>query len=756
MKKIRLISWLAAAFFCAAAFAEACGGASVRPQPYYGEIARALGLRLPVCHLSQKPLNDDISIKAWTNLVTAYDFNHDVFLKSDLALFEPMKKRIDNAIRRGDVSFGYDIYKIYLQRMTERLDFATNLLAAVASDPDADKKLRAPYSGKDFLWQRKDAPWPGSREEQDELWRSKIRNEILAQVISRELDREDELSGKRKASSTTNREVSVFTANDAATNLIKRYTQYMAVLTEPDEEMILQKYLSSVSTAYDPHSDYMSPAVKEDFDMEMNLSLCGVGAVLQLDDGALKIMEIMSGGPIDCDGRIKKGDKIVGVGQGDGPVEDCMYRPMRKTIKKIRGPKGTKVVLEIEPKNNPHQRKLIDLVRDEIKLEDQAATGRVEKVVLNGVTNTVGYLVLPAFYGTMDKSPDSPDFRSACDDMAKEIARMNAQGVSGLVFDLRLNGGGSLGEALKIAGLFIPRGPVVQVLEGGRLHVLPAPYGHTVAFRKPLVVLIDKASASASEIVAGVLQDTGRAVIAGDSSSHGKGTVQTVMDLGSAKYGSAKITTARFYRVTGSSTQVKGVESDIHLPSIYDELDMGEAKLPNALPWTAVAPADYSICWNMKSLIPELKRLSLERTSVSSNFVKHVKKVHALKEVSERKTVTLDYAKRKKIMRSDRDVDVDGGEDIPDKGGSSEVSKPGEDESDDKVGGGDASGGGKSKKGLRRSARSRKKEMRKTKDDPVLEESFNILCDMIRLTGGAQMDAGLKPRGVNWSRIFGD
>ncbi len=502
---------------------------------------------------------------------------------------------------------------------------------------------------------------------------------------------------------------------DAAVDLVKKYRQYMTVMTDPDEESVLQHYLSAVCRAYDPHTDYMSPTSKEDFDMEMNLSLCGVGAVLSMDDGALKIVEIMPGGPIDRDGRIKEGDKIIGVRQGDGEIEDVMWQPMKKSIRKIRGPKGTRVTLQILPRSDPSgaTKKLIELVRDEIKLEDQAVTGRVEKVTLGGVTRKLGYVYLPGFYGTMDKKPSDEGFRSCAMDVARYICDFNAKGAEGLVLDLRGDGGGSLREAVLLSALFVQAGPVVQIRDVRSVGCLSIPIGNPMIFKKPMVVLTDRASASASEIVAGHLHDTGRAIVVGDTITHGKGTVQTILGMGPEKYGTMKITTARFYRIDGRSTQVRGVAADIHLPSLLDSLDIGEDKLTYALPFTQIPAAEYRNVWNLTSYVPALKGLSHARTTADQRFTKHITNVKGMKEISEREFVPLEYSSRRAQMAADRElreVDELNGE-LDEDEGESEKKKE----------------------------KKRRKRNEPREDDVVLEEGFNILMDLIRMTAGAEI-----------------
>ena len=654
--------------------------AAVEPRNYYGKIGKRLADSLPKYHVLQQPMDDEISRRAWTNLVTFYDFDHSVFLKSDLDRLAAHQLTIDDELGREDISFGYGIYNLYVQRLGERIGFVTNLLAATKSwEFSTDETYRI---------RRKDAPWPETKAEAEDCWRKRIKNEVLVARINHDLDK------------STNR-------LDIATDLIKRYRQYMTFMTEPDEEAVLQHYLSAVSRAYDPHTDYMSPASKEDFDMEMNLSLCGIGATLTMDDGALKIVEIVPGSPCERDGRLKEGDKIVGVQQDGGPMEDVMWQPMKKSIKKIRGKKGTKVVLQVIPKSDSSgtEKKLIDLVRDEIKLEEYAATGHVETVTFNDVTRKLGYVYLPGFYGTMDKRPSDPGFRSCSMDIAQHLAEFNAQGVEGLVLDLRGNGGGSLREAVMLSALFVQSGPVVQIRDIRTVGSLPIPPGNPIAFRKPMVVLTDRASASASEIVAGHLQDTGRAIVIGDARTHGKGTVQTVMGMGPEKYGSFKVTTARFYRINGRSTQVEGVPADIHLPSLLDSLDIGEDKLTYALPFSSIQPADYRLSWDMHKYVKSLRGLSEARTAADEKFKKHLANVKGMREISDREEVSLEYAARKAQMAADREL-----RELDDE----------EKEDDDEE---------------TAAKKRRRKRNERQKNDVVLDESYKVLMDLIRMKG---------------------
>ncbi len=703
--------------------AEEKGAAQPMPLPHYGDVAQKVARVLPAAHLLQHPLDDDISQKAWTNLINSFDFDHSYLLQSDVNAFTNMQFQIDDAVKAGDVSFPYEIYRVFRERIEQRYVFVTNLLEKGCTFTEDES----------YTWKRKGAPWPATQAEQDELWRKRIKNELLVQVIGRELDRAD---ASNKVASATNK-VAAVTATNAVSavsavtnappvptieeNIAKRYKQLMIVIQDMDEEAILQRYLSSVAMAYDPHSDYMSPMRKEDFDIDMNLSLCGIGAQLRSEDGMAMIMEVIAGGPADRDKRalrLIKGDKIIGVGQGDGQIEDIVHWPLNKAVRKIRGEKGSKVVLNVIPASDPSgtTTKLVDLIRDEVKLEEQAATGHVARVTLkDGAARKIGVVRLPTFYGTMDKRPNQPGFRSATVDVAKLVAGFNSENVSGLILDLRNNGGGSLREAVSLTGLFVRSGPVVQVREPRQIAVLPVPnMDPAMAFRKPMVVLINRTSASASEIVAGALQDYGRAILIGDSQTHGKGTVQTVTPLGSEKFGSMKVTTASFYRINGASTQRKGVSSDIVIPSTLDGLDIGEDKLPGALAWTQIEAALYIPVSDVVKFVPQLKEMSAKRLAKNDRYARYCTLVRHVQEVNEQQDVPLEINTRRKLIKAENEM------------------RKLEDEEIDAA------------------------QQKGSDDDVVLDEALNILSDLVTLSGGA--DIPMETEGdlrTRMMRIFG-
>jgi carboxyl-terminal processing protease len=714
MMKLRLVIGFGVLTTGLTLWAAQGGKSQPVPQSYYGEIAQKVAHVLPAAHLLQHPFNDDSAQKAWTNLLTSLDFDHSYFLQSDINAFTNMLCGIDDALKSGDVSFPYEVYRVFCERVEDRYTFVTNLLAQGFTFT-ADET---------YTWKRKDLPWPRDRQEQDELWRKRVKNEYLVQLIGREIEKSAASNKPPAAVASLTNSLAVATnapAESISENIAKRYKQFMIVIQDMDEEAILQRYLSSAAMAYDPHSDFMSPMRKEDFDIDMNLSLCGIGAQLRSEDGMARITEVIPGGPADRDKRdirLISGDKIIGVGQGDGVIEDIVHLPLNKAVRKIRGVKGTKVILNVIPASDPAgtTTKKVDLIRDDVKLEEQAATGRVARVTLkDGGSRKIGVVRLPTFYGTMDKRPNQQGFRSATVDVAKQIAAFNSENVAGMILDLRNNGGGSLREAVSLAGLFVRSGPVVQVREPRQIVVLPVPnMDPAMAFRKPMVVLINRTSASASEIVAGALQDYGRAVLVGDSQSHGKGTVQTVMPLGAEKFGSIKVTTASFYRINGSSTQRKGVASDIVIPSTLDGLDIGEDKLPGALPWTQVESALYIPVSDVAKFVPQLKEKSAKRLSKNARYSRYCTLVRHVQEVNEQTEVTLEINGRRKLMKAENEM------------------RKLEDEEVESA------------------------EKGKTEDDVVLDEALNILSDLVDLAGGG--DIPMETEGdlrTRMMRIFG-
>lgn len=688
--------------------------APVAPEPVYPEIARRVTRQLALNHLSGERFGDRLSAVAWTNLVDALDYDRSLLTQADLARLEPQKERIDDMIARGDLSFGYDLMQLIRERLEARCDF----VEAILKEPE-------PFDftvDESYFWKRRKAERPADEAAQRALWRACLKNEYLALTLAKELDAEEAAQARAEGKEPEEDEDPRDEDLDEPVPVIlaKRYGALRDAFAEMDSETVLQRYLSAVANAYDPHTDYMSPMNFEDFSMEMNLTLCGIGASLRYDDGAVRVMELMSGGPAARDPRdirLQEGDLIIGVGQGDGPIEDIRHKPLSRTVRKIRGPKGSKVVLRVIPASDKSgsRTKLVDLVRDEVKLEEQAVTGRVERLTLpDGGERRLGYVRIPTFYAGMVGGADGADARSMTRDLLRYIQDFNQEHVDGLVIDLRNNGGGSLAEALAMTGLFVT-GPAVQVRDRARVQTLNAQ--GRVAFRKPLLVLVNRNSASASEIVASAFQDYGRALVVGDSKTHGKGTVQTVLGLGDNKiYGADRITSACFFRINGGTTQLRGVVPDLVLPSIYDALDLGEDQLPGALPYTEIPPAYYAKTEDVAPFLPRLKAASDARLrddaqyQAAQSLIAHVRRANA------EQTVPLNIDARRERMRAERAM---------------------EKLQEDALRGGSAKA---------------RKEGPTVENDPVLRESLRILSDYIDLRGGP--DAPVDTDGDLGLRLF--
>lgn len=631
--------------------------ATLQPKAEYPDISRRMVYQLNTTHLSGERFDDRLSAIAWTNLVDALDFDHTFLTKEDLKKYEPYQTQMDDLISKGDLAFGYELVDLVSKRIVERCDFAEKLL-----------KKDKPFdftADEQFQWKRRKAERPANRKEQEALWYASLKNEYLTLTLTKELDAE-EAKTKPETDEKTEKKPDYSAEDDlslpVAEIIAKRYRALRDVYNEMDAETALQRILSAVAMAYDPHTDYMSPMNFEEFSMDMNLTLCGIGATLRYDDGMIRITELMPGAPAANDTRdirLQEGDRIIGVGQGDGPIEDICHKPLSQSIRKIRGPKGSVVTLKVIPVSDKTgtRTKIVDLVRDEIHLDQQAVTGHVERLTLeDGSDRKMGYVRIPAFYAGTVSGSKAENATSMTRDLLTYIQSFNTEHVDGLVIDLRNNGGGSLMEALSMTSLFVT-GPVVQVRDKRNVQVLDGTM-HRVAFRKPIVVLINRNSASASEIVASALQDYGRAIIIGDSKSHGKGTVQTVQSLGDSKtHGANRITTACFYRINGGTTQLKGVEPDLVIPSIYDALELGEDQLPGALPYTTVNPAFYAKTSDVAPYLPKLKQASDKRLQADAQakaalqLVDHVRKANAVQ------FVPLQIDARRTRMKAERAIE---------------------------------------------------------------------------------------------------
>lgn len=734
----------APALLLAAAAAFAAGGdappsSGARLLAAAPRVARALARDLPLVHVRHRGFDEALAPAAWTNFLDSLDWDHSYFTQEDVAEFEPEGLRYDERLREGDTDFPRRVFDRFVRRVAERRDFVA---AAVSNDWDFAE-------GDSYVFRRHHEPRPADRAEQDAIWTRRVKNALLAARIRCELANEEASNKLARAAAegaapdpaATNAFKSVEAAVDEAReDVVKAQDRFLDILRDADEEFWLSKYFNAMAMAFDPHSAYLSPVGTEDFNIDMGLSLQGIGATLQSEEGACKIVEIVPGSPSDRDTspeRLVPGDKIVAVAQGDAEFVDIRHWPLYKAVRLIRGPKGSTVRLRVIPAADPNAEKTVTLVRDEIKLEEQAASGRVETFEdASGSERRMGYVKLPGFYATMGGAGVSR--RSCSEDVAEILADFNSQGVEGLVLDLRGNGGGSLQEAVFLAGLFLRTGPVVMVRESRRKAVLPD-NNPAVAFRGPMVVLVDRLSASASEIVAAALQDYGRAVILGDRATHGKGTVQSVMPIeGNEKeLGTMKATTALFYRITGSSTQLRGVASDIRLPSFFEAYaELGEDKLPGALKWTHVSPAIYRIVDDFDTVLPELRARSEARRAADPKWRARMELLDNFAAFNTNNLVSLRYAERRAQAVEDERVsravaDASAGADAPDMTGA------GGDLRDEDGGAADAGTAAE---------RRRKRKENERKGDIVLDEALRVLADLADLHGAPRaLSAGGAP-----------
>jgi carboxyl-terminal processing protease len=616
------------------------------PTAHHVRAAKLLALNLPLRHLNREPLSQKIATNALAIYLDILDFERVYFLQSDIDAFVARGPDLAELLRAGDLSFAFHIYNVLKTRVANRVAYVHELL-----DRGFDFSEDETYA-----WKRRHARWPSNEEEWNDLWRKKIKNEYVAHTVARAFGGESlDLTGE---DSVTNASLVAQLRMTSEERIRKNYDRFLTILRDNDATWVTERYLTSFARAYDPHSDYLSPWGVEDFEIGMKLSLQGIGALLSSEDGAAKVERLIPGGPAERDGRLKPGDKIIAVAQGDEPPVDILHWPLSRAVRLIRGEKGSKVVLTVIPASDSTGSEItvIDLIRDEVKLEDQAAKRDLRTVIgEDGVERKIGIITLPEFYADLKGLGAGQNARSSAKDVARLIRDLREEGAEALVLDLRNNGGGSLSDAIQLTGMFIDRGPVVQVRDQRRVHTLNDPEPG-VLFHGPVAVLVNRMSASASEILAGALQDYARAIIIGDSKTHGKGTVQTLIPLSnvSTNVGQIKVTTASFYRIAGGSTQLRGVEPDIVIPSPLETMEIGEEYLPHALPWSQVAEAAFAPVGDLPAYYSELKlrsRARLERSEKYSAYTNLLAQIAARQRAPE---ITLRLDARMALAESER------------------------------------------------------------------------------------------------------
>ena len=565
------------------------------------------------------------------------DYSRMVFLQPDYDEFEAKYGTLlDNLTKRGDVSPAFEIHKRYFTRLKTAHSWLDEIIWT-EFDFTIDES---------FVADRSKAKWPANEEEARDLWRKRVKYEVLGTRLGKRRGVEA-MKAKANNGEVARKDdgtpIKLYDIKTEKEKILRRYERFLRVRTEMDSGDVLQVYLTALSNGYDPHSDYFSPREAENFEINnIKLSLTGIGARLQWDDGYTKLIELVPGGPAIRSKKLKPGDRITAVAQGEeGEAVDVIEMELDKVVDKIRGKKGTMVRLTIIPSDaaDDSETREVRLIRDKIKLTDSLAKSQVIAYPGGGDSQPrLGVINLPQFY------------ENCAQDVALILERFRKEKVNGIVLDLRRNGGGLLPEAVKLAGLFIDQGPMVQVIDSRRRKQVLEDNDTKIGYDGPMIVLVGKLSASASEIVAAALQDYGRALIVGSLSTHGKGTVQTVMPLNNwvrlPDSGKLKLTVSKFYRIVGSTTQKQGVTPDLILPSPYDYMEIGEATLPNSLEADHTEKLNYRGVNRVAGRVEPLTKLSNGRVKSNQDFAYILEDIETLKKRLKDKSISLNETKR--------------------------------------------------------------------------------------------------------------
>jgi carboxyl-terminal processing protease len=625
MKQKLLSILLAVAAATAAGTLSAANAPVLSPQEGQAKAANLTAHILSRFHYKALPLDDALSEKIFDRYLKALDPAKLFFAQSDIDQFSAARTKLDDAINTGDLKIPFAMFNMYEARMFERLAFARKLLV---QGFDFEQK-------ESYQFDRSKEAWPKNEAELNDLWRKRVKNEWLRLKLA---DKDDK----------TIRET-----------LAKRYDGSLTRAGRIKSDDVFQIFMNAYASSIEPHTDYLGPRDSANFNISMKLSLVGIGAVLQERDEYTTIRELVAGGPAARSEKLKVGDRIVGVGQGaNGTPTDVVGWRIDDVVNLIRGAKDSVVLLDILPADagTDAKHKLVTLTRDNIRLEQQAAKKSVIEIKEGGTTRQTGVISLPTFYLDFDaRSKGDANFKSATRDVAKLLNELKKDKIDNVLIDLRNNGGGSLTEAIELTGLFIGKGPVVQQRDSqGRVSVESDKIAAPV-WNGSVGVLINRGSASASEIFAAAIQDYGRGIVIGEP-SFGKGTVQTMVNLDQmvrsekSKLGELKMTVAQFFRINGGTTQLRGVTPDISFPAISDTEAFGESSYDNALPWTQIAPADYRVTGDIKALMPMLQIRHEARVAKNKDFQYLKEDIAELKIQRKKTTVSLNEAERRKEL----------------------------------------------------------------------------------------------------------
>ena len=712
-RTIKTFCFLFLATFVTSSFAD--DKKKLTPTANDRRVARAVAQHIPRAHYTRTPINDDFSKKLFDEYFDTLDPNKYFFYQSDLKKFDDLRTKLDDQVREGDVTFAFDVYTLFLERLNERVEWMK-------------KRLEKPFDyTKDeyIILDREDEERADDEEEYNELWRKRIKNSLLLyQMINEATEEKKDDKDLTEDEKKELRDEELFPHKSPKERLLKSFDLMQKRYTEYDNSDVLEIYLSTLTHIYDPHSSYMAPKTMEDFEIQMKLSLQGIGATLQSDSGFTKITKLVPGGPAEKGGELKRGDRIIAVAQENGETVDIIDMPLDKVVKLIRGEKGSKVILTVldGEKGLNSKPKMVEVIRDKIQLKESEAKGEIKEVRYSSLNQDlrkifekdakvspslrtesvptvredgskdaeadaksptpdaqlptpkldkklkIGVITIPSFYADFEAvSSRNPNAKTLTTDVMNILADMKDDKVDGLVLDLRGNGGGSLSEAIRLTGLFIPEGPVVQIGYGPGIDPKVDRDEDGITFyRGPLVVMVNKMSASASEIFAGAIQDYNRGVIVGDKKTHGKGTVQTIFDMDRLfrlpslfklpSAGTLKFTVQKFYRITGASTQKKGVEADIVFPSFTDHMEMGEERLPHVLEWDEVSKAKFTPYDREALNIPALTQKSLARREKNEKFKVLNEEIAEYAEKLKDKKVSLNKEKRSEERKKDDEV----------------------------------------------------------------------------------------------------
>ncbi|MFS0756949.1 carboxy terminal-processing peptidase [Noviherbaspirillum sp. 1P10PC] len=616
MKKQLLITLLAGLTVAAQA-------APLAPAQQQAQAANLSAQILTRHHYRAVPLDDAMSQKIFDRYLKMLDPEHLFFLQTDLAQFSSLRSRLDDAIFQEDLRVPFDIFNLYQQRVTERLGYARELLKQ-----DFDFSQNETYQ-----YQRDKEPWPANQDDMRDLWRKRVKSDWLRLKLAGKDDK------------------------FIRATLDKRYASNIARVEKYKADDVFQVFMDSYATSIEPHTDYMSPTASADFDIAMSLSLVGIGAVLQEREEYTTIRDLVPGGPAALSSKLKVGDRIVAVGQGaDGAMTDIVGWRVNDVVGLIRGAKDTTVRLDVLPADAGPDAKTrrIALVRNKISLERQAAKKSVIQVKEGAATRQVGVITLPMFYQDIEsRRRGDKEFKSAARDVARLLDELKKDKIDSVLIDLRNNGGGSLDEAIELTSLFTGVGPVLQERNSrGDIKVDSAKAPRAV-WNGTMGVLINRGSASASEIFAAAIQDYGRGVVIGEP-SFGKGTVQTVINLDQMarnekpQFGELKMTIAQFFRINGGTTQLRGVVPDIKFPTVSDTEQFGESSYDNALPWTQIKPAGFTPLGDLSRLLPVLESRHASRIAKDKDFQYLLEDLREVQEQRGKRQLSLNEAERRR------------------------------------------------------------------------------------------------------------